>query len=133
MRGRQLAVVLAGLALVLSACGGSSGHKVKVGSLSANNHGTKDVTGMTTLSVEADNYYFEPTVLKGTPGQRLTLTIENDTGTNHNFSIDAQHVNTDVDAKHDETVTVTFPPSGTLSFFCEYHKARGMAGGLQSG
>ena len=34
-----------------------------------NNHGTKNVTGMTALTIEADNYYFEPTVLAGTPLQ----------------------------------------------------------------
>lgn len=131
MRIRQLTVLAASVAL-LAACGSSGGSKISIGGTKANDHGTKDVTGMTSLDIEADNFYFQPTVLKGSPGQHLTVTVKNDTGTNHNFSIASQHVNKDVDAKHDETVSITFPSSGTVSFFCEYHHAKGMAGGLQS-
>jgi plastocyanin len=128
-----MAVAVGGAAVLLAACGGSSGPKTTIAGLSANDHGTKDVTGMTTLEVEADNFYFEPTVLKGTPGQHLTLTIKNGTGTQHNFTMSAQSISKDVDAKKTETVSVTFPSTGTLSFFCVYHKNKGMAGGLQTG
>jgi plastocyanin len=125
--------VAVGGAIMLAACGGSGGKKVQVGGLSANDHGAKDVTGMTSLDVEADNFYFEPTVLKGTPGQHLTLTIKNSTGTEHNFTLSSQNVSKDLDANKAETVSLTFPSSGTVSFFCVYHKNKGMAGGLQSG
>ena len=137
MRARGLmsaGVPLVGLAVVLAACSSSGGGstKTEVAGVKVNDHGTKDVTGMSSLDIEADNFYFEPTVLKGTPGQKLTITIENDTGTDHNFSITSQNVDKDVNAKHDETVTVTFPSTGVVSFFCEYHKKKGMAGGIQS-
>jgi plastocyanin len=131
VRVRQLGLVVGGIALLLTACGGGGG-KTKIAGLSANDKGAKDVTGMTSLVVEADNFYFKPTVLKGTPGQRLTLTIKNETGTDHNFTVQSQNVNKDVNSKKDETVSVTLPSSGTVSFFCEYHKNKGMAGGLQA-
>lgn len=133
MRTTRMAVAIGGAAILLAACGGSSGPKTTIAGLSANDHGTKDVTGMTSLQIDARNFYFAPTVLKGTPGQHLTLTINNGTGTVHNFTISSQNVSKDVDANKTETVSVTFPSTGTLSFFCVYHKNKGMAGGLQSG
>ena len=41
-------------------------------------HGTKDVRKLSTLELEADDYYFAPTFLRGAPGQTLTLMIENE-------------------------------------------------------
>ena len=128
MRLRYLAV----LAILVAACNGG-GPKTKIAGMSANDHGTMDVTGMTSLEIEAHSYYFEPTVLKGTPGQHVTLSIKNATsGTQHNFTVKSQHVNQDMDPTKTYTVKVTLPPSGAISFFCEYHHQKGMAGGLQS-
>jgi plastocyanin len=101
-----------------------------VAGLTANDHGTKDVSGMRTFTIEADNYYFDPTVLKGTPGQQLTLVIKNTSSTQHNFTLKAQNVNKDLDAGKSATTHVTFPASGVLSFYCEYHKSMGMDGGV---
>jgi len=101
-----------------------------IAGVAANDHGTKDVSGMRTFTIEADNYYFDPSVLKGTPGQKLTLVIENTSSTQHNFSVKEQNINSDLDSKAKVTTHVTFPSSGVLSFFCEYHKSEGMAGGL---
>ena len=41
----------------------------------------KDVTGLAELDLEADEYSFEPAFLRGTPGQKLKLEIENETST----------------------------------------------------
>jgi plastocyanin len=136
------------LALAAAACGsGSSGGSgsvsaqsgndssqsssmSKIAGLDANNHGQKDVTGQSSVSIEADSYYFEPSVLKGAAGQKVTVTIENSSGTEHNFSIASQNINKDLDSHAKVTTSMTFPDSGVLSFFCEYHKSQGMAGGL---
>jgi len=116
---------------MLAACGGSSsGGTSAGGSGSFNNHGSKAVTG-SSIDVEADNYYFEPSVITGKPGEKVTVTIENEGSTEHNFSIESQDVDEDIDAGKDVTVTVTMPSSGTVSFFCEYHKSQGMAGELK--
>jgi len=143
---RALPVVLAVFALVTAACGedsddstvtpgsGSSDSAQKtVDGLAVNDHGTKDVTGMDEIEIEADDYYFEPTILKGKPGQRLTIEIVNESSTEHDFSQSAQSVSKDIEPGGNTKVTVTFPDSGTISFFCKYHKSSGMGGGLQSG
>jgi len=112
--------------------GGSSanGSSSKIAGLTVNNHGQKDVTGQSAVTIQAGNYYFEPSVLKGSAGQKVTLTIENSSSTQHNFSIASQNINKDLDGHAKVTTSITFPPSGVLSFFCAYHKSQGMAGGL---
>src|SRR5439155_6928283 len=104
---------------------------ITVGSDKANDHGTKSVSGQSTFKLEADSFYFEPTVLKGSAGQQIKLEIDNETkSTLHNFSLQAQNVDQDIQAGKDATVTVTFPQSGTLEFFCKYHRSSGMVGEL---
>lgn len=98
----------------------------------ASDHGTKDVKSLTELDVEADDYYFEPTFLQGQPGQKLALTIENESGTLHNFSIPEQQLDKDVPPKSKVTVEVTMPQSGTALFFCKFHGPLGMKGELLS-
>ncbi|MDQ1697571.1 MAG: Cupredoxin-like domain [Frankiaceae bacterium] len=134
---RTKPVVLAMLIGVLAtACGGSSSGggggsgSNKIAGIAANIHGTKDVSAGGTVELEADNYYFSPSVLKGKPGEKVTIHVANDSSTEHNFTIDAQNINKDLSSGGDVTVTATFPQSGVLSFFCEYHKSQGMAGGL---
>jgi hypothetical protein len=68
------------------------GKSITLGNLTFSDHGTKDVKGQAELDLEADNYYFEPTFLRGTPGQKLKLEIENESSTLHNFSIPEQNV-----------------------------------------
>ena len=133
------AAALAALLVLVAGCGGSSkssageeGEGTKtIAGVSANDHGTKQVSGET--EVELDDYYFEPTVLKGEPGARVTLELDNEGKVEHNFSIDAQGIDEDVEAGETATVTVTIPRSGEVSFFCKYHKSMGMAGALESG
>lgn len=138
---RTVAVLPMGFLVVavvfLAGCGGSSsktsssGGKHTIAGVSANDHGTKAVSSGTT-QIELDDYYFAPTVLKGKPGQKVTLQLRNTSGTEHNFTIDAQHVDTDLQPGKQATVTVTIPKSGQLSFYCKYHKALGMAGALEA-
>jgi len=96
-------------------------------------HGTLEVKGQTTVELEADEYYFKPTFLQGTPGQRLQLEIENESGTLHNISLPAQHLDMDIPPKGKVTVEVIFPASGTVRFFCKFHEALGMHGALRVG
>jgi plastocyanin len=97
----------------------------------ANDHGTKDVSGQTEVSIEMDDeFYFEPTVLTGTAGQKLTIELENEGSFPHNFTLEDQSITKDVQPDQKDTVTVTFPQSGVLPFFCHFHKGRGMIGEL---
>ncbi len=79
-----------------------------------------------------DNFYFKPTVLKGTPGQKLKIELSNEGSALHNFTLEAQSIDQDVPSGQKAGVTVTLPQSGFLEFFCKYHKALGMVGELST-
>ena len=103
---------------------------ITIGSDSANDHGTKDVSGQSSFELELDNFYFDPTALKGTAGAQLTLELKNESSALHNFSLPDQNVDQDVQPGQSVEVTVTIPQSGFAEFFCKYHKASGMVGEL---
>lgn len=118
------------------AAGGSSSaaDTITIGSDQANDHGTVDARGKSSLEVEADNddgFYFKPTVITGSANQSITLEVKNEGTTPHNFSIDAQHVNVTLEPGKSQEVTVTFPVSGTVEFYCSIHRSLGMAGELE--
>jgi plastocyanin len=147
-RVAMLAALVFVLALVASACGGgnegsaspttgsssgeSEGGTMTIGSEQANDHGTKDVSGRDEIELELDSFYFEPTVLTGTPGQSIKLELGNESDAEHNFSITDLNIDQDVEAGEDADVMVTFPDSGSLVFFCKYHRTQGMLGELTS-
>jgi plastocyanin len=141
-------VVIAASVLACSACGGGgnggggdgggyggggteSGSTTTVDGMTAADHGTKDVSGESKIELEADDYYFEPTILEGKPGQKLTLEVENEGEAEHNLTIDKQGIDKDVAAGEKATVEVTFPASGTVAFYCKYHTSEHMAGALK--
>ena len=111
-----------------SKSGGGEGGKSVIAGVKANNHGTKTVSGKT--EIELDDYYFEPSVLTGKPGQKVTLELKNEGKVEHNFTIDSQSIDQDLEPGKDATVMVTIPKSGVVSFYCKYHKSMGMAGAL---
>lgn len=134
---RTMAAFAAVLALAAAGCGGGGSNEsaeesgtTTVAGVAALDHGTKDASGMEELDVELDDDYFEPTVITGTPGQKLKLELENEGSNEHNFTLESQSLDNDVDAGEKADVTVTIPQSGQLSFYCRYHKQLGMAGAL---
>jgi plastocyanin len=125
-------VLLVALTLVAAACGGDEeGASTTVGGQKANDHGGQDVAGESELDLELDDFYFEPTVLTGKAGETLKLDLENEGDTEHNFSLTDQGIDQDVEAGEKAEVSVTFPDSGTLVFFCKYHQDMGMRGALR--
>jgi plastocyanin len=95
-------------------------------------HGTEDVRGKSKLTLKVDNYYFAPTFLTGNPGQKLTVVVENGSGTLHNLYIAALDIDKDIPPSGKLEVQFTFPASGVVPFVCKYHSATGMNGRLQS-
>ena len=128
----SFALVIA-LMLMAASCGGGDeeGGTSTVGGEKANDHGSQDVSGKSELDLELDDFYFEPTVINGTAGEKLTLHLENEGSTEHNFSVTDQGIDKDVEDGAKAEVTVTFPDSGTLVFFCKYHQNMGMRGALE--
>ena len=90
------------LVSALAACGGSSGDdeseeggSTTIAGMKAELHGTKDVSGETgKVEIEMDDDYFEPTILKGTPGQTVTLELKNEGNNPHTLTISDQGVDT---------------------------------------
>ena len=115
---RRLFALLGVLALVAAfgaaACGGSDEEK-------------SNTTGA--VSLEQDDFYFQPTNLTGEVGKPLQVSLKNEGKTSHTFTIDS--LNIDQVLKPDETMTVTVTPKagGDLPFYCRFHKAsNGMQG-----
>jgi plastocyanin len=105
--------------------------------------GTLDVSGETEATIEVairegydtGGWAFSPTILTGEAGQSLELTISSPTGkgiyvTQHNFTLVEQGISVDMDSGEQATVSVTFPESGSLTFFCRRHVDEGQAGAL---
>ena len=99
----------------------------------ANFHGSRQVTPGLPLQMEMDNDYFSPTVLRGAPGSSLTIDLRNEGSRIHNFSIPSQHVDVNCGVRARGQVTVRFPKSGMLMFFCTYGRSSGMRGALSVG
>ena len=96
----------------------------------ASTRGEADVAGVSATVIEMGDFFFKPTVLRGRPGQRLTVTLSNQGNSLHDFSIPAQHIDANVDAGTPVTVTVTFPQKGAVTFECRYHLLQNMRGEL---
>jgi len=106
---------------------------ITLGGVTYANHGIKDVRNLSKLELEADDYYFSPTFLRGRPGQKLTLLVESEASTLHNISIPALGIDKDVPPKGKVQMDVTFPSSGVLAFSCKFHGSLGMNGQLLTG
>ena len=154
MRATKLGVIAAILCLLAVSCSNSNGSEsaggsaspeasgsmeasasasptsMTIGSDTANDHGEANVSGKNSLSVEQDDFYFNPTVISGTAGQKLTIELENEGTVTHNFTIDSLNINEDVPAGSKMEVTVTFPDSGFTEFYCAFHRSQGMVGEL---
>src|SRR5881392_2159327 len=108
MRRAATAAFVGVLAVAAAGCGGyggkskgttsgsgSGGGQTVIAGVNANNHGSATVSDEE--KVELDDFYFKPTVLKGKPGQRVTLELENEGKEEHNFSIDSQTIDKDLE------------------------------------
>jgi len=144
---RKLVVAVMILTLGLAACGsddssnssdttakadtdsGTAGAPVQL-SGKVTDKGTKDATGASKLEVEADDFYFKPTFIKATPGQKLTLELKNEGSATHTFT--STELSVDKELKPDETATVeiTVPSADAVAFFCRFHQGSGMQGAV---
>ena len=138
LRGVLAVATVVVFVLAVAACGGSNGDEsgeeggsTTIAGKSADLHGTKDVSGETgKVEVELDDDYFEPTILKGEPGQTVTLELMNEGNNPHTLTISDQGVDQEVQPGDEAEVDVTFPQNGQLAFICKFHESNGMVGAL---
>lgn len=129
MRVRRVLLLAMVVGLLGAGCGGED--EITIGGQRANDRGTDDVSELDAFEFEMGDYYFAPTVLRGDPGQSITLEPTNESDARHNLSIPEQRIDVDVAPNGRESIRVRFPQSGLVAFFCKYHQGRGMRGGLE--
>ena len=142
LKGVLASVAVLVFVLAVTACGGyggdngdeSEGGTTTIGGMSASLHGTKDVSGETgKVEIEMYDDYFEPTVLKGEPGQMVTLELKNEGERAHTLTISDKGIDEEVQPGDEAEADVTFPQSGELAFVCRFHESKGMVGALEVG
>src|SRR4029079_13827414 len=108
-----------------------TGQLVQFGGHTYSDYGVRSLRGKTKQGVDAGDFYFKGTFLRGVPGQKIKLSLKNVGQENHNFSLPAQQIDQDLPPKSDRfEVEVTVPTSGAVRFFCKLHTDRGMNGQL---
>jgi plastocyanin len=146
----KITVVLAVAALALGACGssndnGSSGGSGSSSSSSASGGGAYGGGGSKTtaasssssssgeVKVDMVDNAFEPKTITGKAGSTVKVELKNTGQAEHNFKIDSQKgVDADVEPGEDKTVSLKIPASGSVQFYCEYHKGLGMVGTVKA-
>jgi plastocyanin len=138
---RRLPILVAAVFLLVgaAACGGSGdndeseeGTTTTIGGVQAESHGTKDVSGETgKVEVEMYDNFFEPTILEGKPGQKVTIELKNEGKAAHTFTVSEQSIDQEVEPADEAEVDITFPESGELTFVCRFHQSSGMVGALE--
>ena len=145
---KKITALLAVAALGLAACGSSSSSDTSTSSGSSSNsaasnsgggygHASKTTTASNTAggkSTEVEMYddYFQPKTITGAAGSTVKVELKNEGKNEHNFKIDGQKADADVESGKTATVSVVIPKSGTVQFYCEYHKGLGMVGIVKS-
>jgi plastocyanin len=95
-----------------------------------NNQGEKDVKNGDSIEMEADDFYFGPTFLKGPAGAKVTLELHNEGKATHTFTVDSLSVDQKLEPDASANVEVTIPASGSLVYYCQFHQNQGMQGAL---
>ena len=140
---KTITALLAVGALALSACGSSDNSSSSSSSSAAGGGGgySKAPTKTTSSSSSAGSGEvklgmvddsFKPATITGKAGATVKVELKNSGQAEHNFTIDSQKVNKDVEPGEDATVSVKIPASGSVQFYCEYHKGLGMVGTVKS-
>ena len=98
-------------------------------------HQTDHVSGDTSVEVEAedeeDQFYFKPSTIIGDAGQSIVIVVQNEGGVEHTFTIDDQDIDVSLSPEQVQEVTVTFPDSGSVEYYCRIHVNLGMRGELK--
>jgi plastocyanin len=84
------------------------------------------------VEIEMYDNYFEPTILKGEPGQKVRIELKNEGKAAHTFTVTEQSVDQEVQPGDEAEADITFPESGELTFACRFHKSSGMVGAFEA-
>jgi plastocyanin len=97
-----------------------------------NDHGVGKVKN-DAVEVEADDFYFQKTYIKGKAGTTVDVEVKNEGSATHTFTIDSQDVNQELAPGKSVSVEVKIPKNGKPApFYCRFHKSSGMQGAFFS-
>ncbi len=98
---------------------------VKLSGSVTNKGNAKAVDGTADMSV--GDFFFDATFIKAPKGETVAVTVTNDGGTQHTFTIDKQDIDETLDPGASVTVDVTLPTSGKPAVgYCRFHAGSGM-------
>jgi plastocyanin len=106
----------------------SVGAQVNIAGLNAVYHATADVSGNSNVTIHMDNNFFDPTVIRGKPGQELVIHLDNRSQDGHTFTTADGLADITVQPNSVAEGKVTLPESGNLAFFDRINKDKGMVG-----
>jgi plastocyanin len=148
---KMITALLVIASLALAACGSSSnssssgtgsggatasggGGAYGYGSGSSKKTTASNSSGSSSTEVEMDDDYFKPKTITGKAGSTVKIELKNEGSNEHNFTIDSQKKTADADVEPGKTATVSvkIPASGSVQFYCEYHKGLGMVGTVKA-
>jgi plastocyanin len=133
MRLTRIVMLAASLALVAAACGGDDNNAATTTPPATTSPAPVETTasptetatsGGTTLVLEDNEFDPKDFTLSGT-----TITLSNEGAALHNFSVEGQDIDKDVNPGETETEDLELAP-GTYNIFCKYHESIGMVGTL---
>ena len=109
MRSARLAIAIGMVAFGAIACG--SDDEIEPGAATSQ-----------TVSVEAFDFYFEPTDLTVDTSTEVTIEFANSGSVEHSWTSTDLDAEVEASSGEDATVTFTTPAeAGSYDFFCEYH------------
>jgi len=131
-------LIATALVVAIAGCGSSSSSDTSSSAASSSGgsgYGSSKTTVSNSSTVKLGMYdnYFTPKTISGKPGSTVKVELTNKGQREHNFKIDGQKAaDADVEPGEDGKATVKIPASGSVQFYCEYHKGLGMVGTVKS-
>jgi plastocyanin len=113
-----------------TAAAGGGGYGSGGSKTTSSNAATSNSSGEIKMQMVDDA--FQPKTITGKAGSTVKVELKNTGSREHNFKIDGQKADADVEPGEDATVSVKIPTSGSVQFYCEYHKGLGMVGTVKA-
>lgn len=133
---KTITALLAIGTLGLAACGSSSNDSSSPSSSAAaagGGYGSSAASTSSSQTVQMYDNYFGPKTITGKAGSTVKIKLKNVGSREHNFKIDSQkQADADIKPGKGATVSVKIPASGSVQFYCEYHKGLGMVGTVKA-
>ena len=103
----------------------------RIGGFPANFYGSKRVQAGKPVKIDAGDDYFEPTVVTGPGGSRVTLVFTNSGESIHSFTSGKLKIDEDIEVGKSIRIVTTIPSKGQVVFICRYHEYGGMVGAVE--